>query len=37
MRAALVAAQRRGLTFSDAFEKSLEARLEAFSNAKHRD
>ncbi|MDQ7776314.1 MAG: integrase arm-type DNA-binding domain-containing protein [Paracoccus aminovorans] len=37
MRAALVAAQRRGLTFSDAVEKSLESRLEAFSNAKHRD
>ena len=37
MRAALVAAQRRGLTFFDAVEKSLEVRVEAFSDAKHRD
>lgn len=36
-RAALAAAQNRGLTFADAVERSLETKLEAFGNAKHRD
>lgn len=36
-RAALTAARRRGLTFADAVEKSLAAKLDAFRNAKHRD
>lgn len=35
-KAALVAAQRRGLTFADAVEKYLAAKLDAFQNAKHR-
>lgn len=35
-RAALVAAQRRGLTFETAVERYLDAKLEAFQNAKHR-
>ena len=36
VKAALVAAQRRGLTFADAVDKALAARLDAFKNAKHR-
>lgn len=36
-RAALVAAQRRGLTFTEAVERYLSAKLDAFKNAKHRD
>lgn len=35
-KAALVAAQRRGLTFADAVDKALAAKLDAFRNAKHR-
>lgn len=35
-KAALVAAQRRGLTFAKAVEQCLDAKLDAFSNAKHR-
>lgn len=35
-RAALVAAQRRGLTFSEAVEHYLAAKLDAFKNDKHR-
>ncbi len=35
-KAALVAAQRRGLTFAKAVEKCLAAKLDAFKNAKHR-
>lgn len=35
-KAALVAAQRRGLTFADAVDKALAAKLDAFKNAKHR-
>lgn len=35
-KAALVAAQRRGLTFSDAVDKALAGKLDAFKNAKHR-
>lgn len=35
-RAALVAARRRGLTFAEATEKCLAAKLDAFKNAKHR-
>ncbi|GAB1362934.1 site-specific integrase [Rhodobacter sp.] len=36
-RAGLAAAKRRGLTFADAVDKSLAAKLDAFKNAKHRD
>lgn len=36
-RAALVAARHRGLTFADAVDKSLAAKLDGFRNAKHRD
>lgn len=36
-RAALAAARRRGLTFADAVDKSLAAKLDAFRNGKHRD
>ncbi|MDQ1848546.1 integrase arm-type DNA-binding domain-containing protein [Gemmobacter fulvus] len=36
-RAALAAARRRGLTFADATERYLAAKLDAFKNAKHRD
>ena len=36
VRAALVAAQRRGLLFSEAVEHYLSAKLDAFSNDKHR-
>jgi integrase len=36
VKAALVAAQRRGLTFADAVEKALAAKLDAFKSAKHR-
>ncbi|MGK8235138.1 tyrosine-type recombinase/integrase [Roseovarius sp. MS2] len=35
-KAALVVAQRRGLTFADAVDKALAAKLDAFKNAKHR-
>ena len=35
-KAALVAAQRRGLTFKDAVDRCLAAKLDAFKNAKHR-
>lgn len=35
-RAMLIAAQRRGLLFSDAVDKYLAAKLDAFKNAKHR-
>lgn len=35
-KAALAAAQRRGLTFADATDKYLAAKLDAFSNPKHR-
>jgi integrase len=35
-KAALTAAQRRGLTFADATEKYLAAKLDAFKNPKHR-
>lgn len=35
-KAALITAQRRGLTFADAVDKSLAAKLDAFKNAKHR-
>lgn len=35
-KALLVAAQRRGLTFADAVDKALAAKLDAFRNAKHR-
>ncbi|AGT08116.1 tyrosine-type recombinase/integrase [Paracoccus aminophilus] len=36
-RATLEAARRRGLTFADATERYLDAKLEGFKNAKHRD
>jgi integrase len=36
LKAALVAAQRRGLTFDRAVERCLGAKLDAFRNAKHR-
>lgn len=36
VRAMLIAAQRRGLLFSDAVDKYLAAKLDAFKNAKHR-
>lgn len=35
-KAALAAAQNRGLTFADATDRYLEAKLDAFKNAKHR-
>lgn len=35
-KAALIASQRRGLTFDKATEKCLAAKLDAFKNAKHR-
>ncbi|WP_406736544.1 tyrosine-type recombinase/integrase [Thioclava sp. GXIMD4215] len=35
-QSALIAAQRRGLTFSDAVERYLDAKMDAHSNAKHR-
>lgn len=35
-KAALAAAQRRGMTFADATDKYLSAKLDAFKNAKHR-
>lgn len=35
-RAALVVAQRRGLTFKDAVDKCLTSKLDAFKNPKHR-
>lgn len=36
VKAALVAAQRRGLTFANAVDRCLAAKLDAFKNAKHR-
>lgn len=36
VRAALTAAQRCGLTFAQAVDRALKAKLEAFGNAKHR-
>lgn len=36
VKAALIAAQRRGLTFADAVDRCLSAKLDAFKNAKHR-
>lgn len=36
-RSALEAARRRGLTFADAVDRYLDAKLEGFKNAKHRD
>lgn len=36
-KAALVAAQRRGLLFKEAVDRALAAKLDAFKNAKHRD
>lgn len=36
-RAALVAVRRRGLTFAEAVDRYLAAKLDAFRNAKHRD
>lgn len=33
----LIEAQRRGLTFKDAVDKALAAKLDAFKNEKHRD
>lgn len=35
-KASLVSMQRRGLTFAEAIDRYLEAKLEAFSNAKHK-
>lgn len=35
-KAALIAAQHRGLTFADAVDKALAAKLNAFRNPKHR-
>ena len=35
-KATLTAAQRRGMTFADATDKYLSAKLDAFKNAKHR-
>ena len=36
IRAALVASQKRGMTFADAVDKALENKLDAFRNEKHR-
>ena len=36
VKAALIAAQRRGLTFADAVDRCLAAKLDAFKNPKHR-
>lgn len=36
-RAKLAEAQRKGLTFAEAVDKALGAKLDAFKNAKHRD
>jgi integrase len=33
----LIAARRKGMTFEDAMEKALAAKLDAFKNEKHRD
>lgn len=33
----LIAARRKGMTFADAIDKALAARLDAFQNEKHRD
>lgn len=33
----LIAARRKGMTFEDAIEKALAAKLDAFKNEKHRD
>ncbi len=35
-KAALIATQRRGLTFADAMDRYLAAKLDAFKNAKHK-
>lgn len=35
-RSAIIREQQRGLTFADAVEQYLEAKMDAFSNAKHR-
>ncbi|MFB2532694.1 tyrosine-type recombinase/integrase [Paracoccus sp. p3-h83] len=35
-RAALIAMQRRGLTFAEAVDRALSSRLDSFKNAKHR-
>ena len=37
IKAALATAQKRGLSFADAVDKCLAAKLEAFKNPKHRD
>ncbi|MBY6158897.1 tyrosine-type recombinase/integrase [Pseudooceanicola nitratireducens] len=37
VRAQLAAEQRRGMTFSEATERYLAAKLDAFKNSKHRD
>jgi integrase len=36
VKATLIAAQRRGLTFADAIERYLDAKMDAFSNSKHK-
>jgi integrase len=36
VKATLIAAQRRGLTFADAMERYLDAKMDAFSNFKHK-
>ena len=36
IKASLIAAQRRGLTFADARERYLDAKMDAFGNSKHR-
>lgn len=36
VRAALAAAQRRGMTFAEAADRCLEAKLDSFKNPKHR-
>ena len=36
VKASLIAAQRRGLTFADAMDRYLDAKMDAFGNSKHR-
>lgn len=36
IKAALIASQKRGMTFADAVDKALAAKLDAFKNEKHR-
>ena len=36
-KARLIAARRKGMTFADAMDKVLTAKLDAFKNEKHRD